>query len=781
MSKEKKRLVIIDSNALIHRAYHALPPLTTKNGEIVNAVYGFLLVLFKAIKDLSPDYIAATFDLAAPTFRHEKFKEYKAKRPKAPDELYGQIPKIKEFLRAMNIPIYEKEGFEADDIIGTIAKLAPKKMAFPELETIILTGDLDALQLINKNTKVYTFRKGIKDSVVYDEGQVQERYGLRPEQLVDFRGLKGDPSDNIPGAPGIGEKTAIELIKKFGTIENLYKTIENNLPKTKEISPKIKEKLVQSKEQVLFSKLLSKIRLDAPIELKLEAWKSDKQNQEEAEKLLKKFEFFSLLARLPQSSKELAQKGKENLSGPEESFASQEKKSGRNREKETLEEIEKIYVEGGFSEKIYNLEKGLVPVVGEIEKNGIKIDITRLKILSGKMELKIKTLEGKIYNLAKKNFNINSPQQLSEVLFVNLKLPTQGLKKTPGGVISTSWSELEKLKEFHPIIKMLEDYRELFKLKSGFVDALPQLIGEDGRLHPEFHQLGTATGRFSCSNPNLQNIPIKGEFGLEIRKAFVSNKGFKLISADYSQMELRVAAVISQDKKMMEFFNQGKDVHRMTASNIFNIPEKSVGEKERSLAKTINFGVLYGMSVVGLSEAAGIQRSEAKKFIDEYFKDFKGITNYVKNSISKARENGFSETLFGRKRFFPEINSIDFRLRQAAERMAINHPVQGTSADIIKMAMVKICQKLNIKNQSTQINLSARPSTKGFLCSGQELRMILQVHDELLFEVAKGKVEESAEEIKKIMENIVKFKVPLKVGIKTGDNWGELKEFSPIV
>lgn len=758
---KKRRLIIIDSNALIHRAYHALPPLTTKNGEIVNAVYGFLLVLFKAIKDLNPDYIAATFDLAAPTFRHEKFKEYKAKRPKAPDELYGQIPKIKEFLRAMNIPIYEKEGFEADDIIGTIAKLASKKMAFPELETIILTSDLDALQLINKNTKVYTFRKGIKDSVIYDEKRVQERYNLKPEQLVDFRGLKGDPSDNIPGAPGIGEKTAADLIKKFGTIEKLYEALEKNLPASKNISPKIKEKLIQAKEQVLFSRLLSKIRLDAPIELKLEAWRSDEQNQEEAKRFLKKFEFFSLLARLPQSSKELAQKGKENLSSLEEPFASRAKKSDRNREKETLEEIEKLYTEGGFSEKIYNLEKALVPVVGEIEKNGIKIDIARLKNLSEKMKLKIKAFEGKIHNLAGREFNINSPQQLSEVLFVNLKLPTQGLKKTPGGVISTSRSELEKLKEQHPIIKILEGYRELFKLKSGFVDALPQLIGEDGRLHPELHQLGTATGRFSCSNPNLQNIPIKGEFGREIRKAFVSEEGFELISADYSQMELRVAAVISQDKKMIGFFDQGKDVHRMTASNIFNIPENRVGEKERSLAKTINFGVLYGMSVVGLAEAAGIQRNEAKKFIGEYFNDFKGIANYVKNSISKARKKGFSETLFGRKRFLPEINSIDFRLRQAAERMAINHPVQGTSADIIKMAMVKIYQKSNIENQG--------------------LRMILQVHDELLFEAAEEKVREFAEEIKKIMENIVKFKVPLKVDIKTGDNWGELEEFNPIV
>jgi len=754
MTKGKKRFIIIDSNALIHRAYHALPPLTTKKGEIVNAVYGFLLVFLKVIKELKPDFVLAAFDVPFPTFRHKKFKEYKAKRQKAPDELYAQIPKVKEFLRILNVPIYEKEGFEADDIIGTMAKIASRKLAFPKPEIIILTGDLDTLQLINKNIKVYTLKKGVKDAVFYDEEAVKKRYGLRPEQLVDFRGLKGDPSDNIPGVSGIGEKTAIELIKEFGSLENLYQKIEKKSPDAEKISQKVKDKLIQSKEQAFFSKFLSQIKKDAPVNFRIKDWEFGSYNQKEAEKFLKELEFYSLIARLPLlGAKATGGQGKLSLAAARINTNMNIKQ----REKEnTLEEIEKLYKDNVFSEKIYKLEKALAPVVEEMERNGIKIDAAWLLALSREMGFIIKSLEEKIYGVAREKFNINSSQQISHILFENLKLSTAGLKKTPGGVISTSWSELEKLKDKHPIIEFLEDYRELFKLKSGFVDSLPKLSAKDGRLHPKFHQLGTATGRFSCSDPNLQNIPIKGDFGRKIRQAFIVNKGFKMVSADYSQMELRIAAAISKDKKMIEFFRKGKDIHKMTASQIFNIPENKVGERERSLAKTINFGVLYGMSALGLARAAGISMDEARNFIDEYFNDFGGIAGYVEDSIETVKKQGYSETLFGRKRFLSEINSIDFRVRQAAERMAINHPVQGSSADIIKMAMVEINQKLKIKKQKS--------------------KMILQIHDELLFESEEKEVIGLAKEVKEIMENTVEIAVPLKVDIRAGDNWGDLKE-----
>jgi len=741
-----KRLIIIDSNALIHRAYHALPPLTTKSGEVVNAVYGFLLAFFKALKELKPDYLVAAFDVSSPTFRHKKFQEYKAKRKKAPQELYNQIPKVKEVLEAFNVPVFEKEGFEADDIIGTIAKKAAQKIAYPNPEVIILTGDMDALQLVDENTKVFTFRKGIKDSVLYDEKMVRERYGVLPNQMVDFRGLKGDPSDNISGVPGIGEKTAAKLIQDFGTMEAIYDDIEKHSDKSKKIPEKIKEKLIQFKEQAFFSKFLSQIDKNSPVDFQLKDALWEGFDEKIVGELLKKLEFFSLI---PKLSDVHYGGGKKANKSPATLF---EDDKGEN----LAVELERLFGEGSLSKEIYQIEKELMPVVKVMEENGIKVDFKKLSGLSKKLERKLKELESKIYKISGQKFNINSSQQLSEILFTKLNLPVQGLKKTPGGVVSTSWTELEKLRDKHQIIQFLGDYRESFKLKTGFIDSLPRLIKKDGRIHPMFKQLGAATGRFSCHNPNLQNIPVKGEIGKEIRKAFVSENGFSLVSADYSQMELRVAAVISKDNKMLDFFKQGKDVHKMTASQIFNIPEEKVGDKERSIAKTINFGVLYGMGIVGLAAASGISRPEAKRFIDEYFKDFRGIASYVSDSIEKARESSFSHTLFGRKRFLPEINSTDFRIRQAAERMAINHPVQGTSADIIKMAMVEISKKLPI--------------------SGKNCRLLLQVHDELLFEIKKDSVFEEAKKIKKIMEGVVDFEVPLTVEVQEGESWGELKD-----
>ncbi len=729
----KKRLIVIDGNALVHRAFHALPPLKTKKGELVNGVYGFFLIFLKAIRELKPDFIAVTFDLPGKTFRHKKYKEYKAKRPKAPEELYLQIPKVKELLKIFNIPVFEKEGFEADDVIGTITKKAPQKQVFPEIESIILTGDLDTLQLVDKNTKVYTLRKGFRDTVIYDEEKVKERYQLLPSQLLDFKALKGDPSDNIPGVPQIGEKRAIELLKEFGSLENIYKEIEE----TKKIEARFKKILKDYEEQAYFSKSLAEIRTDVPIEFNLKDCAFKDYDREKVKKAFEDLGFHSLIRQLPGSTLE-------------RTLIEEKMEKGG-----VLQLIEELYKGGIFSKKIYEIEKNLVPVVKKMEEAGIKVEKEALKNLSRRLDKKILNLQEKIYNLAGIKFNINSPKQLSEVLFEKLNLSSEGLKRTPGGEISTAWSELKKIREEHKIIDLVGEYREIFKLKSSFLDPLPTFIGEDGRIHPKFHQLGTETGRFSCSNPNLQNVPIRGELGKTIRKCFVAPEGFKLVSFDYSQMELKIAASLANDKKLIKFFKEGKDIHKMTAVEILNIPEEKVTEKMRDLAKRLNFGVLYGMGAGSLAEIVKIPLKEAQNFIREYFKKFKGIAEFEKKSVKTVKEKGFSKTIFGRKRMLPEIKSRDLRIRSSAERMAKNLPIQGSSADIMKMAMIKINKQLAINNE--------------------QCRMVLQIHDELLFEIKEEKVLKIAKEIKKIMESVVELKVPLEVEIKIGDNWGELK------
>lgn len=738
-----KKLVLIDANALIHRSFHALPPLTTKKGELVNAVYGFASVLLRVLKELKPDYIVATFDLPKPTFRHLEYKEYKATRPKTADELISQFPRAKEVLKAFDIPIFEKEGFEADDIIGTITKKTGK-----DIEDIVVTGDLDTLQLVDENTKVFTLKKGITDTVIYDEKAVAERYGLKPEQLVDFKGLKGDPSDNIPGVPGVGEKTAIELLKKFGNIENLYDKLEKN----KDIHASLKKKLLDNKAQAIFSKKLATIRYDVPIKFNLKDCETETYDKQEVIKLFQELDFKSLINRLPQKQQPASQ----NL------FDGYKKEPKDKQSENRLKDIEKAYKEKILSKNVYKLEKELVPVLEEMETAGIKLDIDFLKELSKKLNFRLEELWRKIYKLAGVKFNINSPQQLSEILFAKLKISIDGLKKTPGGVISTAASELFKLKGCHEIIDLILEHRELMKLKTTYVDTLPNLVDDKQRVHTIYHQLGTATGRLSSSNPNLQNIPARGEWGEQIRKAFIAEDGYKLLSADYSQIELRVAACLAKDKKMLEAFKKDYDIHKLTAAEVNNVSLDKVTDNMRFEAKALNFGVLYGMSVNGFSEAAGISRDRAKKFIDEYMRDFVGIAKYVEKTKKEAKKKGYVETALGRRRYLPQINSSDFLMRHAAERMAINMPIQGTAADIMKAAMIRISKSLP-----------------------PEARLLLQVHDELVLEVKEDKIKEVAEIVKNAMEDVLNqpifrevksiFKIPLKADIKAGDNWGEMK------
>jgi len=741
--KEKKRLIIIDSNSLIHRAFHALPPLTTRKGELVNALYGFLLVFLKALKELQPDYLAAAFDFPAPTFRHKEYLKYKAKRPPAPKELYQQIPKVKEILKGFGVPIFEKEGLEADDLIGAIASNFSKKQVYPKVEIIILSGDLDTLQLVNENTKVCTLKKGIKETVLYDVEKVKERYGgLTPSQLVDFKALKGDPSDNIPGVTGIGEKTAIQLIKEFGSLENLYRELDQKTQKAEKIKEGIQKKLRDYREQAFISKSLAQLRIDIPLELDLKRIQFKPAEEGKIAQLFKKYEFYTLIKRLGEIFPKTFLKKQKTIPLP---------KTGERVEKE----IKKLEREGALSKKIAEVERKLIPIIKEMSENGIKIDHKALKNLSDELGKQIKNLEEKIYNLVGEKFNLNSPQQLARILFEKLKIPTKDLKKTRGGAVSTEARELTKLKDLHPVVKLILEYRELFKLKTGFCDGLAKMIKpEDGKIHPEFHQLGTATGRMSCSEPNLQNIPVRGEIGRAIRKCFCAQEGFKFVSADYSQMELRIAAALSGDKKLRKLFEKGEDIHVLTASQIFNISKEKVTEKMREIAKALNFGILYGMGSGAFSERTGVSKKEAEEFIEKYFKNFKEISKYLKESIKKARQKGYAETFFGRKRFLPEINSIDQRLKAQAERIAVNMGIQGTAADICKMAMIEMREK-EILNE--------------------DCKMLLQIHDELLFEIRENKIKEAIGKIKKIMENVIKLKVPLKVDIKVGSNWGELK------
>ncbi|MDP3795408.1 MAG: DNA polymerase I [bacterium] len=770
-------IVLIDAQALIHRSYHALPPLTSPKGEVVNAVLGFATVFLKMLRELKPTHVAACFDLPAPTFRHQEYDKYKATRPAMPDELARQIMRVKELLDAFQVRSYELAGFEADDLLGTIIEKTKnqKPKTKNDYNVIIVTGDLDMLQLVDKEVGVYTLRRGMQDTVLYDETAVLERYGLKPNQLADLRGLRGDASDNIPGVPGIGEKTASALLQEFGTLEHLYETVDaaaqEKTPKTARakktaeaarksvLTATIAGKLALNKEQAFFSKYLATIRKDAPITIALEDIAFDGIERERVEALFNELGFRALLNRLPQKDGRkppAASQDATQASLLAEAPPGTKDTTLKRAEPDIERIIEEQYRNGIFSRRIYEVERALVPIIARMERRGVLIDKAVLEEVGATLSRELARLQKEIYTTAGEEFNILSPQQLSKILFEKLAIPPHGMRKTPGGVISTQASELAKIRELHPVVPLIEEYRELAKLKSTYVDALPQLVdARDGRLHTTYKQLGAETGRLSSEEPNLQNIPMRSALGRKIRRAFIAPSGYKLLSADYSQIELRVAAVMSQDETLLEAFRRGDDIHTTTASQIFGVPEAEVTANLRRQAKVINFGVLYGMGIQGLAEAASISRSEAKDFIEKYFRSFPGVAKYVEETKRKARELGYVETLFGRKRYIAGLDSRDFRMRLAAERAAVNAPIQGTAtADIIKMAMVALYQKLPIFND--------------------QIHLLLQVHDELVFEVRDDAVSDVAPAIKKIMETVVEFPIPLVVDLKVGQNWDEM-------
>jgi DNA polymerase I len=887
---DSPHLYLIDGSSYIYRAFYAIRQyLSNSKGLPTNAVFGFSNMLLKVLKEEKPDYLAIAFDPRGKTFRHEEYKEYKAQRPDMPEDLVPQIPYIHKLVDAFNIPIIMKEGYEADDFIGTVAKRAREK----GFTVTIISGDKDLLQLVEKGIVV---KDTMKDKT-YDSDAVKERFGVGPSSLVEVMALMGDKIDNIPGVPGVGEKTAVELIKEFESIDNLYK----NLPKVKR--EKLRQNLDIHREEAELSRRLCTIDIDMPVEVDLEELKLKEVNEKELVNLFKELGFSKLLREFT-AKKEVSKKEYQSISdkdtfdelitklknakefaidletthkepmradivGLSFSFKENEafyipvaheyagapeqlgrekvlsslkplledaaiKKSGQNikyeilvlgnagidlkgvsfdtmlasylinpsRRQHNLEEIALEYLdykmttykevvgtgkkEIGFQEvdietatnysgedaditftlsailspmlkekgldKLFSeVELPLVNVLAEIERNGVRIDVDCLQEMSKSIAVKLDELNSTIYSLAGREFNINSPIQLREILFDELKLTP--LKKTKTGY-STDVNVLEQLALQHELPAQMLNFRQLSKLKSTYVDALPLLINpKTGRIHTSFNQTVAATGRLSSSGPNLQNIPIRTELGREMRKAFIADKGNLLLSADYSQIELRLLAHLSGDEALILAFQKGEDIHTSTARDIFGVFPEMVTSDMRRVAKAVNFGIIYGISPFGLSRELGIPQKESREYIDGYFARYPKVKEYMENTKKKAYEKGYTTTILNRRRYIPELEAKNKNVREFGERTAINTPVQGSAADLIKVAMINIHNKIKEKNLKT--------------------KMILQVHDELVFEVKESEMEQVRNFVKKEMEGVMELKVPVVVDINTGKNWNE--------
>jgi len=817
--KAAKRLVLLDAHAIIHRAYHALPDFVSSKGEPTGALYGIAAMLIKIIQELKPDYMVACYDLPSPTYRHEAYEEYKAGRKKADPELVAQMIRSRDIFAAFNIPMYDLAGFEADDMLGTIVETVKKDSL---VNVVIASGDMDTLQLVDdKKVQVYTLKKGIKDTILYDEKAVVERFGFGPKLLPDFKGLRGDPSDNIIGIAGIGEKTATILISQFGTIEEIYKKLKKDKEAFKKagLTDRVIALLEEGEEEALFSKMLATIRPDAPIGFKMpEKTFKEALDMDKITVLFTELEFRSLIVRLKEILFMEKMKASSSREGEKESGSKNGEKSIAENKKEfklaeekrqslldeersaldpqevketligfwllnsdttnpTLDDVLNFAHTEDFAKAkkiifdevakrnlmpVFNdIEKPLIPVIDQMHVDGIKIDEKFLKDLSKKYHKELSLLETSIWEMAGEEFNINSPKQLGVVLFEKMGLSIKNQKKTAGGARSTKESELEKLRESHPIIDKIMKYRELQKLLSTYIDAIPTLVAEDGRLHTTFIQTGATTGRMASQNPGLQNIPVKTELGRAIRHAFIAEKGHSLLAIDYSQIELRIAAFLSGDEKLIEIFNKGKDIHTAVAAQVFNVAPEKVDKEMRRQAKVINFGIIYGMGVNALRTNLGTDRASAQTFYNEYFKTYSGLAQYLDKVKADTERMGYTETFFGRRRYFPGIKSKLGFIKAMAERMAINAPIQGTEADIVKIAMIKVDEFLKREKL------------------GKDVRLLLQVHDELVFEVKSDMAEKIAPKIQKVMESVIDPKdisgIICKTEASVGANWGDLK------
>jgi DNA polymerase-1 len=951
-----ERLMLLDGNGLIYRGYFALPPLTTSRGDLVNAVFGFCSIVLRGIQDIKPEYVAVAFDLQGPTFRHEQYADYKATRQRMPDDLRDQFPKVREVVKALRIPVYELAGYEADDVIGTITVEAERR----GLDTTIVTGDLDMLQLVTDRTRLMTTRSGVENTIIYDPARIWERFELVAGQMIDYKALKGDPTDNIPGVPGVGEKTAAKLIRDYGTLDALYERLT-------EVKPdKLRDKLTEYREQVLMGRGLSTIVRDLPVEFDLDAARLGDYDRETVIRLFREYEFRSLIERLPQMTGETAGDAAEALRGvtlggsvPAARVAGSARPSGwgsarptrppgeggglqlsldfdavgradaapsRGGESESAvrgtadtepedlpaalaaaiadpsrievhradrigalelwlaaqssvgvglvlddprprrglplafavagidgrtvavegpddaaalrllldrlrvpvvghevkpllvariaddpdapptpvafdtqiaayilnaalrsqtiadvvaeqldlilppvaeldnaaraglealgalavrEPLERRLSEDGLDRLYGEIELPLIAVLARMEATGVALDREALAGLATEFGIEISRLEAEIYVDVGHEFNLGSPKQLEQILFFELNLPKGRRTKTG---YSTDASVLEDLRAAHPMVDKLLEWRVYTKLRSTYVDALPSLIAADGRLHTTFHQAVAATGRLSSSDPNLQNIPIRTPLGRRIRRAFVAGEPeLTLVAADYSQIELRILAHVSGDEHLRDAFARQADIHRETAARVLHKEAADVTPGERSMAKMVNFGIAYGMSDFGLSSRANIPRAEAQEFINTYFATYSGISYYMLAIKEQARNQGYVTTLLGRKRQIPELSARNPTLRAAGERMAINMPIQGTAADIVKIAMIRLDERLR--------------------AGGFRARPLLQVHDELLLEVPRDEVDRLVPVLRETMEGALPLDVPLTVDVKVGDNW----------
>ncbi|MEK7626761.1 MAG: DNA polymerase [Patescibacteria group bacterium] len=806
-----RRLLLIDANSLIHRAFHALPPLTAKGGRPTGALYGLASILIKTLGgNLKPDFVIAAFDRPEPTFRKEMFEEYKAHRPKAPDELVSQIIEAHNLFEKFGVKFFEKPGFEADDIIGTFAKKFEKER---NLQIVVLTGDLDTLQLVDgEHIVVQILKKGVSETQLYDEKAVIERYGLNPDQMTDYKGLVGDTSDNIPGVRGIGPKTAEEFLKKYGHLENLFKKMPKDDPAAKKIRPFEKE--------ALFSKKLGTINCDTPIEADLEDVAYSEFDKNILPPYFESLGFESLVRRLNGGEEkrpkplnqglfifELEKKDethkfkdfevawswkpiikkfireKKNL--PEKIFdlgiaawvlnsdemdfgpAAITERFSKDSAEELFFVMERELKKNGLENIFHKIEMPLVPVLAWMETWGISVNAGRLAALGKKMAEKIDLLTEKIHKAAGESFNINSSQQIAEIIFDKLKIKPAKNKKTPTGRRSTSEEVLLSLKDAHPIIPEILEYRETFKIKSTYVEPLLQAKEKDGRVRTNFIQTGAATGRLASEKPNLQNVPQESSWSKELREAFVASPGFTFASFDYAQLELRLLAHMTLEEGLLSAFENNQDIHSLTASRVLKIPFEKITQSERRLGKTLNFGVVYGMGPRAFAQSAGVSFLEARRFIDGYYREFPKIKKWQEKIKTEAKARGYVENLNGRRRYFWTGTSHP-KVMGEIERAAVNMPLQSLNADILKMAMIKSFELM--KNR------------RWF---GDKARLILTIHDELLFEVRDDILKETVPLFRDLMEGIYPLSgqalsLPLKVEAKTGKNWGDLQKYENV-